>query len=274
MAEKPKDYHGWFTPESAANTSPGCQPEYPHNNCTQTPSGHIFELDDTKGRERVRLQHRSGTFIEMHPNGDEVHKVYGDGYEITVKDKNILVKGKCNITIEGDADINIKGDKTEYIEGNYELHVGKSFTHTTEGESRIFSTGDMHIGAGNFLDGTLTISAGDCLYIESDAHVEGEVTAAKIMSQGRIDAGTGVSAGPLGFISPLGGISVGPAFPVAVPGCVNASLSSTALVSMQAPLGTWGTSLSMLMGDIVNSLQFDLHTHAITPPPVNKFLSG
>ena len=70
---------GWTEPESAANTD--YQPQYPYNQVMQTESGHFFEMDDTPTRERVRLNHRSGTFIELHPSGDEVHKVYGDGYE-------------------------------------------------------------------------------------------------------------------------------------------------------------------------------------------------
>jgi hypothetical protein len=50
-------------------------------------------MDDTPTRERIRLQHRIGTFMEMYPNGDEVHKVYGTGYEIHLKGKNVLIKG-------------------------------------------------------------------------------------------------------------------------------------------------------------------------------------
>ena len=85
-------------------------------------------MDDTPTRERIRLQHRSGTFIEMHPNGDEIHKVYGDGYEITINDKNVLVEGKCTVTINGDSVINVKGDKIEQVDGNYELHVKKNYS--------------------------------------------------------------------------------------------------------------------------------------------------
>jgi hypothetical protein len=61
---------------------------YPYNDAKQTESGHLFEMDDTPTRERIRLQHgKSLTFIEMQPNGDQVHKVFGDDYEITIKNK-------------------------------------------------------------------------------------------------------------------------------------------------------------------------------------------
>ena len=258
---KPEGYHGWIEPESAANTTPGCQPVFPQNNCTQTPSGHIFELDDTTGRERIRLNHRSGTFIEMHPNGDEVHKVYGNGYEITIKDKNILVKGRCNITIEGDADINIKGDKTEVIEGNYELHVGGSFVQTCDGETQVYSAGDMTIGAGSNLEGMITMRAGDCVYVDSDVAVDGELTSTKLTSTTRIDAGFGISAGPGGFYTALGGVSAGIPGPNAVPGTI------TAATSMQSPLGEWGLSSAMWMTDVINLIKHNIHIHGGTPPP-------
>ena len=103
-------------PESAANTD--YQPIYPYNNIQQTEAGHSFEMDDTPTRERIRLQHRVGTFIEMHPNGDEVHKVYGDGYEITILNKNVLIKGNCNITIEGDSTLHVKGDSHTVVDGS------------------------------------------------------------------------------------------------------------------------------------------------------------
>ena len=81
---------GWSEPESAANTS--YQPIYPYNDVKQTDAGHLFEMDDTPTRERIRLQHgKTLTFIEFHPNGDQVHKVFGTDYEITIKDKNVLI---------------------------------------------------------------------------------------------------------------------------------------------------------------------------------------
>lgn len=217
----PEGYTGWFEPESAANTD--YQPIYPYNNITQTESGHSFEMDDTPTRERIRLQHRSGTFIEMHPNGDEVHKVYGDGYEITIKNKNVLVEGTCTVTINGDSNINVKGDKIEMIEGNYELHVLGNYSQTVEKTAILSTIGDLSIGCGGALNGTLTLSTGSHFVVDGDLKVRGEVIADKIYSKTRVDAGTGVSAGPLGFVTATGGISVGvpsSALAIAVPGCI------------------------------------------------------
>ena len=48
------------------------KPVYPNNKVTQTPSGHVIEIDDTPDAERIHIYHKSGTFIEMQPNGDVV----------------------------------------------------------------------------------------------------------------------------------------------------------------------------------------------------------
>ena len=261
----------WTQPESAANTD--YQPIYPYNNVTQTRSGHMFELDDTKGRERVRLQHRANTFIEMHPNGDFVHKVFGDGYEIIVKDKNVQIKGACNITVEGDAYLYVMGDKVEQIDGNLEQHIKGNYTQVVEGVSNITSQGNMRIDAGSSLTGSLTLSAGDVVTLNADLSVSGEIVGDKIFSNGRIDTSPngGISAGKYGFVTMLGGVAVG--FPVAVPGniiCIgtmNAGLLVNAGVSVNSPVANFGYMSAGLMTDVVNTSIFDSHIHPTPKGP-------
>lgn len=263
MSDAPSFYKGFFQPESAANTD--YQPTYPYNNVKQTRSGHMFEMDDTKDRERVRLQHRTGTFIEMSPNGDEVHKVYGDGYEIVVKDKHVQIQGQCIIEILGDATIHIAGDKTETVDGSVSQHIKGNFTQVIEGVSSITSQGNMDITAGSGATGKLNLSAGASVSVDSDLRVRGEIGADKIYSFGRIDAATGISAGPLGFVSLTGGMSLG--VPVAVPGsiiCVgtiNAALTITSGAGVVGSTGNFGIMTAGLMTDTINTGLFDVHVH-------------
>ena len=253
----PDFFKPFIEPESAANTA--YPPVFPYNTVTQTPSGHSFELDDTPQRERVRLQHRTGTFIEMHPNGDEVHKVYGNGYSIVVRDHNILISGNCTVKIEGDVNLQIIGDKIETVMGNVEQHIKGNFTQVVEGTTSLTSLQDTNILAGGVLGGGVKIQTGDYLYLEGDLSVNGELSANKIYSQGRIDAETGMSAGPLGFVTTLGGISVG--IPVATPTTINAAGPISSLTSVNAPLGLFGISSSVLGFDVINSLLYDTHIH-------------
>lgn len=251
---------GWLEPESAANTD--YQPQYPYNNITETESGHLFELDDTPTRERIRLQHRSGTFIEMHPNGDEVHKVYGDGYEITIKDKNVLIQGDCSVTIRGDSVINVEGNKIEKIKGNYELYVEGNYNHVTKGTAAYLSEKDMDIGSGVSLagavtglggTGTLRLYSGRDMFITGDFRVGGDIVCDSLQSRYSVDAGLGVTAGPLGFVTATGGVSAG--VPVAVPGnmiCSGAFIGPTAWL---------GTMTAVWMTDVINLIQHNIHLH-------------
>jgi hypothetical protein len=181
-----------------------------------------------------------------------------------------LIKGTCNITIEGDANINIKGNKTEYVEGNYDLKVGGNFSQLVNGITSVVSKNDMEIRAGASLLGSLKLSAGDIVSVRADFNVDGEITANKITSAGRIDALTGISAGPLGFVSVLGGLAIG--IPVAIPtqinciGMINAGISVNAVTSVNAPSGNFGLMKAVMMSDTVNTTVFNAHLHPATKP--------
>lgn len=95
--------------------------KYPFNHVRESESGHIEEWDDTDGAERMHRYHKEGTFEEWHPDGAEVRKIIGDGYEIHLQDRNMLVKGNLNITVEGDANILSKGNLNLKSEKNIDL---------------------------------------------------------------------------------------------------------------------------------------------------------
>ena len=268
---KPDAYWGWTEPESAANTD--YQPVYPYNNVTQTRSGHMFELDDTKGRERVRLQHRANTFIEMHPDGSEVHKIFGDGYSITLGDHIISIgvddgnlAKKLQITVYGDVNMQIMGDKIENIEGDVTQHIKGSYTQVVEGYSSVTSQLGASITAGGGTSGGLQIKAAN-VNMDGNSRIRGNLNAGNIYSQGRVDTSDtgGMKAGIGGFVTMLGGVAVG--FPLAVPGniiCVgtiNAGLLINAGVSVNAPIGNFGLMSAGLMTDLVNTTIFDVHAH-------------
>ena len=278
---------GWTEPESAATLDK--PPKYPYNNSTQTESGHLFELDDTPTRERIRLNHRTGTFIEMHPNADEVHKVYGDGYEIVVKNKYVLIKGVCNVTIEGDSILNVKGNKTELIEGNYNLVVKGDMVQSSAGKTFMTSDKDMTIGSNPNLLGTLNLRAGQELKVVGDIDVTGEVRATKVFAETRVDTGLdgGIGAGLQGYVS-TGGLSIGLPGLIAIPGTIICGSiictlpigavpgTITAGTNMISPLAEFGLMGAILMSDVINSTIFDTHIHpspkGVTGPTFSPFL--
>ena len=268
MSTKPASDNSWTEPESEANET--TQPVYPFNHATVTDSGHSFELDDTPTRERIRLQHRSGTFIEMHSNGDEVHKVYGDGYEITINNKNVLIKGSCNIEIQGDANINVINDLNLKVGNDFNLEVGGSFYARAHGSKGIemVSDHDMILHADPITGGSLRLNTGDNLYLSGDLNVAGSISADVITAESRVGTGPlgGITAGAAGFTSGLGGLSLGvpsPLTPVAVPGSIFTVGPINSLAAVNAPLGNFIIMDAVLMTDVINTRIFDSHVHPV-----------
>lgn len=103
----------WEEPASGYNTI------YPYNRVIETGSGHVIELDDTPGAERVMIHHTSGSYIQMTPTTTTI-KSQGDSYDMNDKNQHTYVGGTHIITIEGDSHVLIKGNKIEEVMGNYQ----------------------------------------------------------------------------------------------------------------------------------------------------------
>ena len=110
---------------------------YPYNHVHESEAGHVHEIDDSVGGERLLKQHVSGTFEEIHPKGDKVVKVVGDNYELVVGSSFILIEGDVNITygtdkrkttvrelIKGDYILEVEGDMFTTVHGNHKTKIG------------------------------------------------------------------------------------------------------------------------------------------------------
>lgn len=69
------------------------QTKYPYNYVEMSRSGHIFENDDTPGRERMSWMHRLGSYFEYQHNGDTVSKSVRDRYYITERNHHSHIGG-------------------------------------------------------------------------------------------------------------------------------------------------------------------------------------
>jgi hypothetical protein len=276
MATKPEKDYSWTEPESEASVDN--PPDYPFNDVKMTLSGHSFEMDDTKGRERIRLQHGGaktegkGTFFEMQSNGDMVTKVVKDNYQIIAGTNNVLIKGVCNITIEGDSVVHVKGDKYERIDGDYYKEVRGNYIQTVVGETTLTSLSEMSLNSGNPTslepDGSINLRAGDLVYIDSDLQVAGSIGGDMITAITKVNGGTQVTAGPLGFVTEAGGLAVGS--PIARP------LTVDAAISVNSPLINGGIVKDAVGTMMMMRLQFNSHIHkapkGVTSTPLRKMI--
>lgn len=158
------DGASWSQPSSPYSAS------YPNNWVHETKSGHVFELDDTPGAERINLYHTAGSFVEMDASGTMVIKSGGNMYMIIEANGNVYIDGKYSVTATGDMSLYAKNDMTIKVDGNlktnvhgnYELNVA-GYMNTNVGEAirtrglkvalesqddfDIFSGTEFHLGA-------------------------------------------------------------------------------------------------------------------------------
>ena len=150
---------------------------YPYNKVTESESGHVFEVDDTKGAERISVRHRSGSFYEIHPDGGQVVKIKGKNYELTLDDKNIHIDGDLNINVNGDIkeiskskvvesteSISIKTEKTTTGGGIGIIEMDTGYT-TIDSDATI--TGDLYIKGSVVVDGSVIVNPGKGGYVSS-----------------------------------------------------------------------------------------------------------
>lgn len=153
--------------------------EYPYNKVISTEAGHVIELDDTPGNERVHIYHTAGAYIEINRTGQMVIKTPDDSFDIVGKNKNVFVKGDCNLQVQGNLNAVVKGN----------------LTSATEGDVTISSKGILNlIGKGG-----ISLKSGGSITMAGPSGVA--VTQGGLTVLGSIASGTGVTGS---FTTPSG----------------------------------------------------------------------
>ena len=98
---------------------------YPHNHVYESESGHIREIDDTPGAERIHERHASGTGYEIHPNGSKVTRVKKDNYDLVTGDDFAHIKGNSSTTVDGGIRVFVNADAST-DDHNYTIEVGNN----------------------------------------------------------------------------------------------------------------------------------------------------
>lgn len=136
--------------------------EYPYNKVTKTESGHIIEVDDTPFKERIHIFHRSGTFVEIHPNGDIVTKNTGKNYELTVGETLRYTQGDSVESVQGNMNVFSNGSYTlecagptmniTVLKGDLNLKVVGNVNEEVSGNKSITVGGNLEIDVGGVID--------------------------------------------------------------------------------------------------------------------------
>ena len=125
------------------------KPVYPYNKALFTESGHLLEVDDTLGAERIAVEHRTGTFQEMHPDGSMVTRVVNTNYTVVCKDDEVVIGGKVTVNIGGDATMTVGGDATMTVDGDTKLTLNGNLKADVTKTTDITSKEDLTLTAPN-----------------------------------------------------------------------------------------------------------------------------
>lgn len=105
------------------------KPQYPYNNVTESESGHLLELDDTPGKERIGHTHASGTTSQIINDGSKIESIIGEGYTVYNKNNTVYIVGNCNLAVDGDVNMRVGGNYTIDVDGDMRTNVlGKRVT--------------------------------------------------------------------------------------------------------------------------------------------------
>lgn len=158
---------------------------YPYNKVFESERGHVVEMDDTPGAERIHLYHNQGSYVEMSP-GLRVDKTNGTSFDITAQTK--FSKSVADMVF-----VSEEGFLTLYAKNG--INIVTPGTVTMSGQMiNMSSTLGTTINAGGVLTasalGAVSISAGALLDIRGAAGVTVKAGAAlSITTPGKASIG-------------------------------------------------------------------------------------
>lgn len=111
--------------------------KYPYNKVLASESGHIIEIDDTPGHERVQIYHKSGSFVEFYPDGQVVSKSKGDRTAVINSNDNTIILSNENTHVSGDSNKTVAGNIKLVVYGNVDTEVNGNVTLSVDGNCKV-----------------------------------------------------------------------------------------------------------------------------------------
>jgi hypothetical protein len=110
--------------------------EYTKNQVRETISGHVTEIDDTDGRNRILIKHSSGAGIDMLPDGSIIINSRRNTIRISAGDEKVIIEGDGEIVYNGNLRLNVAGNFDLKVGGDYNVEVGGDHVEDIKGAYR------------------------------------------------------------------------------------------------------------------------------------------
>ena len=149
------------------NDSPKVKIKYPYNWVQSTSAGHMFEMNNTKEGEYIRLLNANGNFLNLDEKKNNNLVSYNDTYILS--DHNLVIKvgkdvendrlalhvvGDVNIYVEGDMHSEVEGDRFDRVNGNYQMQVGGVCTIQSDENLAIQAKNEMKLQSNAYTNQT------------------------------------------------------------------------------------------------------------------------
>ena len=175
--------------------------KYPHNHVYESEGGHLREMDDTPGAERIHERHASGSGYEIGPDGTKVTRVKQDNYTIITNDDYTHIQGTQRHTT--DEGVRIRCNANGEDGNNYNIEVGSGANVNIEvnkgninlttlspdvGDININASRNLNVQVGKDMNVSVLGNASEIITGTKDEEVQGKNT--KTGSEIDMDAGT------------------------------------------------------------------------------------
>ena len=162
------------------NTAPDTKIKYPYNWVQATSAGHMFEMNNTKDGEYIRLLNANGNFLNIDEKQNNNLVSYNDTYILS--DHNLVIKvgkdvnsdrmalhiiGDVNLYVEGDMHSEVEGDRYDRVNGNYQMQVGGVCTIQSDENLAIQAKNEMKLQSNAYTNKTT--------FLENDLSAGGSI---------------------------------------------------------------------------------------------------
>ena len=114
----------------------GPSSKYPKNQVRESVSGHVTEIDDTPGNERMLFKHKTGSGVEMRADGTVIMSSTNHMIRISQHDEKVIIEGNGELFYNGNLKLNVSGDFDLNVGGNYNITTGGDKVENIKGGVR------------------------------------------------------------------------------------------------------------------------------------------
>lgn len=138
----------------------------PLNQVRRTVSGHVQEVDDTPGRERMLFKHKTGAGVEMRADGSVIINATNNIVRVAAGGEKVIIEGDGELIYHGNFKLKVDGDFDLEVGGNINMTSGGAMTQEVKGGFRQ----DVNGNHATFVNRNMskTITGSDTNFISGD----------------------------------------------------------------------------------------------------------